>query len=619
MEYDANLEEEKQLASMEEEENPVGIDIEEIKEAAEVEPGKVETEKAKLNGATKQKTGPEKSAISNQQTASEADAAEETPEENIVPVAEEETPVGQSPVQERETAERQKSTPDLLPSEDAEKNIMLPDRVQVKVVEDTAGTTGKEDFNPAVTKIRVNNTKNEELPTEQGVVQQLEGAELTVGETRARVSPVVRATPLPVPAVKVRNIVGEVRNVTAEVIKDKVIVQGIVHKQVLFVAVDGIVRHFSEDVPFSTFIDLPGAEPGMNVQVHPRIEKILFHLSADGLSVIQKIILEIFVKVTEFVQVSLELGTGPLLLLPRVIGEGTKQELVESIETLDTPALKVEEIRGELRAIQTDVIPDKVVVQGIIHKQIFYVDLEDRARHQAEEVPFSLFLDLPGVVPGVDLQVHPLIEGIFFELLSPTELRQKVVIEVFVKATEAVQEQVAVGQGELYKVQQVIGEGQKQILNESELVLERPALKVREIVGDLRNITAQVIPDKVIVQGIIHKQIFYIGTDNIEYHQQEELNFSLFIDLPGALPGLNVHVRPLIETILFHLEDETTLRQKVIVLVNVVVTETIQIPLVLGDFSLFKLERVIGEGLRQLLVERRERIPVPPVVRNVVV
>ena len=41
------------------------------------------------------------------------------------------------------------------------------------------------------------------------------------------------------------------------------------------------------------------------------------------------------------------------------------------------------------------------------------------------------------------MQVHPRIEGIFFELLSPTELRQKVVIEVFVKATEAVQELVA--------------------------------------------------------------------------------------------------------------------------------------------------------------------------------
>jgi hypothetical protein len=498
---------------------------------------------------------------------------------------------------------------------------VMPDRVQVRTNTPEA-PPWEQEFNPGVTRIRVNDTRNEvgeEVPRQQGVVKQLQGAEVTIGERQVRVAQVVRPTQLPTPAIKVRNITGEVRNVTAEVIADKVIVQGIVHKQVFFVGFDNIVRHFSEDVPFSTFIDIPGAEPGMNAQVHPLIEKIIFHLTTDGLFVRQKIILEIFVKVTQFVQVGLELGTGPLLLLPRVVGEGVKQELVENVVTLAVPALKVDEIRGEIRNLETDVIPDKVVVQGIIHKQIFFVDLDNNARHQAEDVPFSLFLDIPGVVPGVDLQVHPLIEGIFFDLLSPTELRQKVIVEVFVKATEAIQERVAVGTGPLFKVQQVIGEGQKQILNESVLTLARPALKVREIVGEVRNVVAEVIPDKVIIQGVIHKQIFYIGTDNIEHHQAEDLRFSLFIDLPGAVPGLNVTIRPLIETILFHLETETTVRQKVIVLVNVVVTETIQVPLVIGDFSLFKLEQVIGEGIRQILVERRERIPVVPIVRNVVV
>jgi hypothetical protein len=523
---------------------------------------------------------------------------------------------------EESTGKSKKQQEGSFPFEPEEApTLILPDRIQVQV-KTTTMPPWEQEFNPEVTRIRVNDTKNElgeEVPRQQGIVKQLQGAEVTIGERQVLVAQTVRPTQLPTPAIKIRNITGEVRSVTAEVIPDKVIVQGVVHKQVFFVGIDNMVRHFSEDVPFSTFIDLPGAKPGMNAQVHPRIEKILFHLTADGLFVRQKIILEIFVKVTQFVQVGLELGTGPLLLLPRVVGEGVKQELVEDLVTLAVPALKVAEIRGEIRNLETDVIPDKVVVQGIIHKQIFFVDLDNNARHQAEEVPFSLFLDIPGVVPGVDLQVHPLIEGIFFELLSPTELRQKVVVEVFVKATEAIQERVAIGTGPLFKVQQVIGDGQKQILNESVLTLARPALKVREIVGEIRNVVTEVIPDKVIIQGVIHKQIFYIGTDNIEYHQAEDLRFSLFIDVLGAVPGLNVTIQPLIETILFHLETETTVRQKVIVFINVVVTETIQVPLVIGNFSLFKLEQVIGEGLRQILVERREAIPEVPVVRNVVV
>ena len=582
MEFDeVNREEEKKAFTGQKEEEQ--LTVEEVAE----QPKKKKATRKKKKTNTAEKTEETKDEKKDVNTSSEAN-----PQEGSFPFEPEEAPA-----------------------------IVMPDRVQVRTNTPVA-PPWEQEFNPEVTRIRVNDTRNEvgeEVPRQQGVVKQLQGAEVTIGERQVRVAQVVRPTQLPTPAIKVRNITGEVRNVTAEVIADKVIVQGIVHKQVFFVGFDNIVRHFSEDVPFSTFIDIPGAEPGMNAQVHPLIEKIIFHLTTDGLFVRQKIILEIFVKVTQFVQVGLELGTGPLLLLPRVVGEGVKQELVENVVTLAVPALKVDEIRGEIRNLETDVIPDKVVVQGIIHKQIFFVDLDNNARHQAEDVPFSLFLDIPGVVPGVDLQVHPLIEGIFFDLLSPTELRQKVIVEVFVKATEAIQERVAVGTGPLFKVQQVIGEGQKQILNESVLTLARPALKVREIVGEVRNVVAEVIPDKVIIQGVIHKQIFYIGTDNIEHHQAEDLRFSLFIDLPGAVPGLNVTIRPLIETILFHLETETTVRQKVIVLVNVVVTETIQVPLVIGDFSLFKLEQVIGEGIRQILVERRERIPVVPIVRNVVV
>lgn len=501
---------------------------------------------------------------------------------------------------------------------DAGKNIVLPKRVQVNVKEEGSsqeqiietGPSSFEDYNPNVVKIKMNGSVDDEIKEDNPeVATDFRGARVQVGETRVRVEPAVPVTRLPAPAVKIRNITGEIRDITTEIIPDKVIIQGILHKQVFFVGTDGVIRHFSENIPFSTFIEIPGAEPGMNVQVHPVVEKILFRLADNGRSVIQKIILEIFIKVTQFIQTGLELGEGPLLLLPAVTGEATKQHLVENIVKLDTPAEKVDEIRGELRDLQVEVIPDKVIVQGIVHKQIFFVDRRNLARHQEEEIPFSLFLDVPGAEPGMEVQVHPVIEKIFFELLSPDEVREKVIIEVFVKVTEVIQERVQTGDGPLFKVEQVIGEGQEQLLKESLVELDRPAIKVREIVGDVRNVSAQVIPDKVIIQGILHKQIFFIGTDNIERHQMEEIPFSLFIDIPGAAPGLNANVKILIEQILFKLIDDRILEQKVILQVKVVVTETIQIALVTGDFSLFKLEQVIGEGIRQLLVEKVEVIP----------
>ena len=498
---------------------------------------------------------------------------------------------------------------------EAVKKVVMPSRVQVKVNPAAGGKTDEEtlaDDDINLVKIKLNKAgfgETEELEADAEVATAFQGAQVQIGETRTRVAPFVPVTRLPAAAVKIRNITGEVRDVCAEIIPDKVIIQGIIHKQVFFVGTDGVIRHFAEDIPFSTFIDVPGAEPGMNVQVHPVIEKILFHLAADGRSVRQKIILEIFVKVTQFVQVGLELNEGPLLLLPSVIGEATKQHLVEEIVELDQPAEKVDEIRGELQDLQVEIIPDKVIIQGIIHKQIFFVDRNNLARHQEEEVPFSMFLDIPGAEPGMEVQVHPVIEKILFELVSPVELRQKVIIEVFVKVTEKIQERVRTGDGPLFKVEQVIGEGQEQLLKESVIELERPAIKIREIVGEVRNVSAQVIPDKVIIQGILHKQIFFITTDNIERHQMEDVPFGLFIDIPGAAPGLNANVKILIEQIIFHLEDDRILRQKAILQARVIVTETIQARLETTDFPLFKLEQVIGEGIRQLLVEKVEVIP----------
>ena len=291
----------------------------------------------------------------------------------------------------------------------------------------------------------------------------------------------------------------------------------------------------------------------------------------------QKVVLELFVKVTETRQLNVLAGTGPLVRLDQVIGENTRQELVESQFTLGMAAVKVTEIRAAIRDVTTDVIEDKVIIQGVLHKQIFFVGEDNVERHQAEEVEFSTFVDIPGAAPGMDVEVVPTVEFVDFELLSPTLLLEKVVVEFFVKVTQGIQINVALGPGALLKVEEVIGENTAQILAESTITLNRPAIKIREIVARVVDVTTEVIEDKVIVQGTIHKQIFFIGEENVEFHQAEDVPFSTFVEILGARPGMNVHVEPVIETIIFELLSATSLLQKVVVELFVKVTETIQL------------------------------------------
>ncbi|MGE5527827.1 MAG: DUF3794 domain-containing protein [Patescibacteria group bacterium] len=439
-------------------------------------------------------------------------------------------------------------------------------------------------------------------------VSVLQGAQVQLSANQQ-----VAVTPAPTPVgqiaqeqqrafVKVRKIDATLTGITARIIPNKVIVQGQVHLQIFFVETDAMVHHLAEDVPFSTMLDIPGAMPGMTAVVEPTVAAVLFHLRDNGASLEKKVLIDVFVKVVEEVQANLLPGTGPTLLLQQVIGEGTVQNLNETLVTLAVPALKVDEIRAEIREITTEIIPDKVIVQGVIHKQIFFVDTDNVGRHQAEDIRFSTFVEIPGARQGMHVQVQPVIETIIFELVAPQALRQKVVVEVFVKVTEAFAFQAALGEGPLFRVSEIVGEGQGQILRRDVITLAQPAVKIREITAVLQNLKSRVIPGKAILQGTIHKQIFFIGTDDIEHHQAEDVPFSVMVEIPGAAPGLDLVAEPVIEQIIFHLLSPTELEEKVIINARLVVVEKRQLRLVTGAGPLFKIEQVIGENLSQVLV-----------------
>ncbi|MGE5550841.1 MAG: DUF3794 domain-containing protein [Bacteroidota bacterium] len=400
-------------------------------------------------------------------------------------------------------------------------------------------------------------------------------AEVVIGENTRQVL-VESNIVLNQPAIKVRNITAAIQNLTTEVIAGKVVIQGVVHKQIFFVGQDNVVHHQSEDLNFSTFVEVFGAEPGLNVEVEPSIEHVAFVLINPTL-LHQKVVLELFVKVTETRQINVLTGSGPLVRLDQVIGENTRQELIENQITLAVAAIKVTEIRASVKDITTDVIDNKVIIQGVLHKQIFFVGEDNIERHQGEDIEFSTFVDIPGAVAGMDVEVIPTVEFVDFLLLNPCLLQQKVVIEFFVKVTQSVQINVALGPGALLKLEEVIGENTTQILSESTVTLNQPAIKIREIVAKVVDLTTEVIEDKVIIQGFIHKQIFFINEENIEFHQAEDVPFSTFVDIIGARPGMNVHVEPIIETVIFELLSPVTLLQKVVVEFFVKVTETVQL------------------------------------------
>lgn len=153
--------------------------------------------------------------------------------------------------------------------------------------------------------------------------------------------------------------------------------------------------------------------------------------------------------------------TTERLKVLRVIGEKVAQVVVES----ETPinAIKIDKIETSLGPFEDHVFENKVVKQGIIHKQVFYVDTENFVRHIAEDIPYMLTVEIPGVKPSdfVEVQNHLVDIDTDFQLVprKPRRhsddkevdaavraiLRQKVVAHILVKVSEWAQVDVVTG------------------------------------------------------------------------------------------------------------------------------------------------------------------------------
>lgn len=371
-----------------------------------------------------------------------------------------------------------------------------------------------------------------------------------------------------------------------------------------------------------------------------------------------------------------------LLKVEQVVGENATQTSVIRDVTLPGRVRKITEVDTTLRDVRGRVIENEVVVEGIVHKQIFYVD-DDTGQLKEYTVPderFVQFVDVPGALPGMNVQIHSRVEFVGHDFIREicfdhkkhrsdendhdkehdneydendhgkdydkndydkkchkghhydkveSLFRQTVILEIFAKVTESIQLNVVVDVSgidenrvltELLKVESVIGEGASQVAITVDIKFKRPARKIKNIDTEIRNLVSRVIEGKVIVEGVLHKQIFFVGLDDdIVFEVSVDEKFTHFVDIPGAFPGANVQVYPRVEFVNVQIDayDPAFGKQTAIIDIFVKVTETVQVDVVtdIKDVKvtkeLLKVSQVVGEGVRQQTIVANLRAPAP--------
>lgn len=417
-------------------------------------------------------------------------------------------------------------------------------------------------------------------------------ADRVVGENTVRAT-VGSACALPRPAARIVDIVASLRDLTFAVQTELVQISATLRELIYYVGPGDQIYQHTESVPVTALADIPGAEPGMVARVDGMVLGVTRAL-ASPYQVDQTATLEFLVRVTQTQSLRLALATaGPLYMVDRVIGESTVPSVVEAATELPLPALEIRDVIATLNGVSNEVLTNQVIVRGSVVREIFYVSTDSVERCFQEEVPFTQAIPLDGARAGMRSEAAPRIERVDREMRASTTVNHRVALATYAQVSEAVQVRLATSPtGPLLRVDRVATENAKQVMIESTGCLTEPASSVRNIHVTVTDLAHEVLRNKVIIQGVLHQQVFYVGAQDLVQHQVEDVPFCVFVDTPGARPGMNAYVTPSVEYVQCQLvadgscpptespEEDLLLRglhQRVVVELFVKVTDEAQI------------------------------------------
>ncbi|HAP94039.1 MAG TPA: peptidoglycan-binding protein [Desulfotomaculum sp.] len=361
-----------------------------------------------------------------------------------------------------------------------------------------------------------------------------------------------------------------------EIVPDKVIVEGTLTLQIVYIAFEPAqaVHHMHVQLPFTTFVDVPGARPGMEVQGKVAVEDVSVVRSRDDARQFDvAAVLSVFAKVTEVQEIDVltQCPAGAtckteMIKVANVVASKTKQVIVS--DEFDVPGEKssvdkILEVMFSAGVTGKRVLKNKVIVDGTVTVEVLYVALEpDQPVHQLHRTfPFSDFLEVPGAEPEMDVRVDVKVESADVEQFSPDRLRADVVLMLTANLFETRQinviTEVMGAQATMVrlKIDHVVGEDTTQVVLRDTFQTPEPKPDVEKILNttvDKVEVTeTKILKNKVIVRGDVDVQVIYVAglPDQPVHAMHRKIPFRTFVEIPGAEEGMEVDVRAVVEYI----------------------------------------------------------------------
>ncbi len=376
-----------------------------------------------------------------------------------------------------------------------------------------------------------------------------------------------------------------------EVIEDRVMVKGLVYQQISWMNEDDVCKQQEVDTEFTHYVDVPGAQPGMDVHVAARVVDVDFMI--DGRIVEEKKLLELNVKVFDAMQVNVvtdincpnaQVETN-MLKAENIIGESTTLAEIMKEYTFPETVKTVKDVDVEVMIEEegVEILTDQVIVKGTVYMDVYYVNEEDEMKHYDIEEPFVKYVKVLGARAGMNGMVETQVEDVEYEA-DGDQVKLAVVLEVYTKVTECFQISVVTdveGEGitvekELLKVENMIGEQQTTYMFDGDITLYENAKEIMDVDQEIQinYQNTSVLDDKVIVSGVLLQQIYYVNEDDEVCQKTSKKEFMETVEVPCAKAGMNASIKTNILDVDHELEDGNTITYKIECQIFVSVTET---------------------------------------------
>jgi len=216
---------------------------------------------------------------------------------------------------------------------------------------------------------------------------------------------------------RILDITGTVYVTGKEVIQDKVMVEGVIRYNMIYIAEGDTpsITSVEKEDGFTHYIEVNGAKPRMMATTELDIEHIDYEV-VNRRKISLKTVLNFSCRVTQSLQLEAVKGFAQQVNVQtlnekiRVTvsgGEGVGQTIIrDDFELTDDMPSVVEVLRKNARArvTETKAADNKVIVHGEIDMQILYYSGEEQEPVQVleETVPFSHFVEIPGAYQGME-------------------------------------------------------------------------------------------------------------------------------------------------------------------------------------------------------------------------